>query len=165
MTQQRAWLTGVAWALAIAVLGMVAIALLTSRYGWLIYLELLSHFQLQYFGLSVLCVGVIALMRRRRPLLLALGGTVILGVAQVLPWYLPPHFLTGNGQGNLRVLIANVNTQNQQYGAVLMWAQQAEPDLALFIEVDDRWVNELDALRSQLPYASGEANSSNSGIV
>lgn len=165
MAQKRSCLARVAAGiLLIGVVGMTAIALFTSYYGWPIYLELLSHFQRQYWLLSLVGLIAIALTRYRWPTLIAIACVAAL-TAQLLPWYLPPHFLGTPSAGNFRILVSNVNTQNRDYEAVLTFAQQANPDLALFMEVDNRWIEQLNVLQSALPYSSGEANDNNFGIV
>lgn len=88
----------------------------------------------------------------------------MLGVS-LATWYMPPKFLRAADSGNFRILIANLNTQNKQYEAVLQFTRQTNPDLALFMEVDDAWVQQLNTLSDTLPYSSGEANPYNSGIV
>ncbi|NEQ43077.1 MAG: hypothetical protein F6K00_05745 [Leptolyngbya sp. SIOISBB] len=98
MAQPRSRLvSSLAWVILTGVVGVTAIALFSSRFGWPLYLELLSHFQRQYWLLSLVGWGAIAVTRRRLPLLLSLTCVTIL-TAQLLPWYLPPHFL-GNGNG------------------------------------------------------------------
>jgi len=165
MAQKRSRFTSiVAGMVLVGVCGVTAIALLSSRLGWPIYLELLSHFQRQYWALSLVGLGAIGLTRRPLPSLMALACVAAL-TAQLLPWYWPPHVVTGGSPGNFRILIANVNTQNQNFEAVLTFAQQANPDLALFMEVDERWVEQLNRLMTTLPHFSGQANPYNSGIV
>ncbi|MEM9503846.1 MAG: hypothetical protein AAGA01_07800, partial [Cyanobacteria bacterium P01_E01_bin.43] len=121
-----------AWTVLIGILAVTTIALLTSRYGWPLYLELLSHFQLQYWVLSVIGLVIIGLTRCKIPVFVGLLCVAALS-AQILPWYLPPNFATPN-DSNFRLLIANVNTQNTQYEAVLAYTNQEKPDLALFME-------------------------------
>jgi len=51
MAQKRSRFTNiVAGIVLVGVCGVTAIALLSSRLGWPIYLELLSHFQRQYWA-------------------------------------------------------------------------------------------------------------------
>ncbi|MEM9119337.1 MAG: endonuclease/exonuclease/phosphatase family protein [Cyanobacteria bacterium P01_F01_bin.56] len=165
MAQQRAGLvSALAWIVLVGVAAVTAIALLSSRYGWPLYLELLSHFQRQYWLLSLVGWGVIGLTRRRWPALLGLMCVAAL-TTQLLPWYWPPHFLGARDTGNLRILISNVNTKNRNFDAVLNFVQQTNPDLALFMEVDNRWIEQLDPLTAELPYFSGEGNANNFGIV
>ncbi|MGD1941686.1 MAG: endonuclease/exonuclease/phosphatase family protein [Leptolyngbyaceae cyanobacterium] len=152
-----------AWTLLIGILAVTAISLLTSRYGWPIYLELLSHFQLQYWVLSAITVVIIGLTRCKIPVLVGLLCVAALS-AQILPWYLPPSFAMPN-DGNFRILIVNLNTQNTQYEAALAYANQVEPDLALFMEVNDTWRTRLDKLLADMPYSSGQTRSDNFGIL
>lgn len=154
----------VAWTCLAGILGITAIALVSSRWGWPLYFELLSHFQGQYWALSCVGLGAIVLTRRARPALVALACVVAL-TAQLWPWYWPPHFLTGGDRGSFRVLLANVQTQNRNFDAVRQWAQDEAPDLALFVEVDDRWVEQLNPLLATLPYFAGQTSDDNFGIV
>jgi len=165
MAQRKSGLVSLlAWLIVLGMVGLVAIALISTRYGWPIYLELLSHFQLQYFVGGAIGLAIVAWTRRRLPLLLGLLCVATLG-SQIVPWYLPPKFLGGASGGNFRIFIANINTQNQQYAEVLALAQQENPDLALFMEVDEIWVDQLNALLPELPYSSGQANPFNLGII
>lgn len=165
MAQKQSCLPGlVAWLLAVGTVAVTAIALVTSRYGWPIYLEIFSHFQRQYWLVSWIALGGIVLTRRALPALVALACVAALTM-QVLPWYLPPHFLTMGDRGDLRVLISNVNTQNMNYEAVLNFTRQEDPDIALFMEVDDGWIAQLQTLTVELPYASENATPYSSGIA
>ena len=155
----------VAWIGLIGIVVVTAIALISRYWGWPLYLELLSHFQRQYWWISGLALGAIGLTRRRWPLLLGLACVTALTV-NLLTWYLPPHFLTTGAPGNCRILIANVNSKNRDFEAVLQWTQQVNPDLALFMEVDNLWLEQLDELAVELPYFVGEGNEQNNfGIV
>lgn len=146
------------------ILGLTAIAFFTSTYGWPIYLEVFSHFQLQYWAIAIVGLVMLVLTRHRSLFLIGLACTALLST-QLVTWYWPPKFLTANADSNLRVLIANINTQNKQYADVLAFAQQEQPDIALFMEVDDAWISQLNTLQGELPYTSGEGNPYNSGIV
>lgn len=143
---------------------LTAISFVTGRFGWPLYLEIFSHFQLQYFVLSAIALVLIGLTRYKVAFLVGLVCTAAIGT-QIVSWYLPPKFLIPGGDSNLRVLISNINTQNQQFEEVLAFARQENPDLALFMEVDDTWKNRLDELKSQLPYSSGETSPYNFGIL
>jgi endonuclease/exonuclease/phosphatase (EEP) superfamily protein YafD len=153
----------VAWCLFAGVFGLSAIGLVTSRFGWRIYLELLSHFQLQYLVLSL--IGLVGLALTHHKALFLIGLLCVAALAtQIVSWYVPPKFLFSDS-GNFRILIANINTQNQQYEQVVSFAQQENPDLALFMEVNETWVNNLDVLLDDLPYSDGQDNPFNFGIV
>ena len=153
-----------AWGLLVGIVLVTTIALVSSCWGWPLYLELLSHFQRQYWWLALLGLGAIGLTRCRLPFWLGLICVTILTV-QLSPWYLPPHTLTASEPGNFRLLIANVNRQNRDFAAVLQLAQQTNPDLALFMEVDAPWVEQLTPLLAELPHLAGQGRDDNFGLV
>lgn len=148
-----------------AILLVVAFALIVSRHGWPLYLEVFSHFQAQYFILSLGLLGLLRLTRRRWPVWLGLLCCGLLS-AQLLPWYLPPHRFLRDPAADLRVLVINVNKNNHQYSRVLELVRQEQPDFAVFIEIDANWIPQLDRFRQDLlPYAYSYPGSGVSGIA
>lgn len=140
-------------------------AYVTSRYGWKIYLEIFSHFQLQYFILCLISLGILILLKRKRLIVLGFFCCALLS-AQIVPWYLPANGLNFSGsKSDLRVLIANINTQNKSYQKVLDLVRLEKPDLAVFMEVDQAWQDQLDTLSDLLPYSSGQTNPYNLGLL
>ena len=109
----------------------------TSRYGWKIYLEIFSHFQVQYFVLVLILTSVLLLLRRRSFIGAGLLCCAVLS-AQILPWYIPLTSFLGNSNAavDVRVLNANVNTQNKSCEKVINLVKSETPDLAIFMEVD-----------------------------
>lgn len=160
----KAWKTLLSYSLFAAIWGLGAIALLTSRYGWPIYLELLSHFQVQYFVLSLLLLVLLCCLRHQWLIAFSVFMVAVQSM-QILPWYLPHGGQAIAQPANLRLLIANLNTQNRSFDPVLSLIRQETPDLALLIEVDEAWLEQLDTLKDILPYQFGEANPYNLGIV
>ncbi|MDC0834907.1 hypothetical protein AY599_12560 [Leptolyngbya valderiana BDU 20041] len=142
----------IAAAIALATtLGVTALASIASRYGWSPSLELLSHFQVQYFLLSAIAVVVLVLSRRPIALWIGLFCSAVLAV-QVVPWYLPPMRLLPQPDADLRVLVSNLHDRNQNFDRVLSFVRQENPDFAVFIEVNAQWTEQLDRLRDILPY-------------
>ncbi|MGD1931970.1 MAG: endonuclease/exonuclease/phosphatase family protein [Leptolyngbyaceae cyanobacterium] len=157
MAKSKSCLANVAaWLLLLGIVALTAIAFFSSSYGWPIYLELLSHFQLQYWVLSTISLVGIGLTRCKIPALIGLTCVAALAT-QIIPWYLPPSFVTANN-GNFRILIVNINLNNTQFEDVLALARQEDPDLALFMEVTDTWRDRLDSLLTKLPYSSRETS-------
>lgn len=140
--------------LAIAV---TALAMLTSRYGWSIYAELISHFQVQYFALTLILTAIVLFLGRKRLALLLLFCSAILST-QILPWYLPP---TAGDAVSYRVLSANLNRNNYDAERVLDWVKAEQPDLALFMEVNEAMADQLASLESSLPYSSRQKDAAN----
>jgi endonuclease/exonuclease/phosphatase (EEP) superfamily protein YafD len=54
---------------------------------------------------------------------------------------------------SLRIFSANVKLSNRSYGLTLDIAQKADPDIALFMEVDDAWIAALAPLTSGMPHS------------
>jgi endonuclease/exonuclease/phosphatase (EEP) superfamily protein YafD len=147
--------------LSLLIVGITLIALVSDR-GWPQLLELLSHFRLQYFLLSLVLLVPLLLTRRRTAILIALFCVALLSTP-ILPWYNP--FNRSAAAGELRVLTANINTQNRSYEKVLTMVREENPDIAVFLEVDDTWVAQLQSLKDILPYDFGQANPYNFGIA
>lgn len=138
--------------LLLATVLLTAIGLLTSRLGWPLYGEMLSHFQMQYWVLSLICVGAIALLRGGKKRLMVGVICVAALAVQIVPWYWPPRFVAPHSQGNFRILVANVGSDNQRYVPLIDYVQQQNPDLALFVEVDQAWIKALNEGLRELPY-------------
>lgn len=150
----------VAYICLIAVVSITSLALLTNRFGWPLYLEIFSHFQVQYFAATLLLVTIPLLLRHIRIFLIGLFCSAILS-AQVLPWYLPSSFISHDA--NFRVLVANLHFSNNGATRTLALMNQEQPDLALFIEVNRTMDHQLDRLKDTLPYSSHIA--AESGLV
>jgi endonuclease/exonuclease/phosphatase (EEP) superfamily protein YafD len=147
--------------LSFAIVGITLIALVSDR-GWPQLLELLSHFRLQYFLLNLVLLLLLFLTRRKTAILIALFCVALLSTP-ILPWYNP--LSRSSAAGELRVLTANINTKNRSYEKVLTMVREENPDIAVFLEVDDVWVAQLQHLKDILPYEFGQANPYNLGIA
>jgi endonuclease/exonuclease/phosphatase (EEP) superfamily protein YafD len=55
--------------------------------------------------------------------------------------------------GSLRLLIANVLMQNRQYDRFFQLVRTVDPDMILAVEIDDRWLVQLQPLEQLYPYA------------
>lgn len=142
----------------------VGIGLIASYFGWPLYLEIPSHFQLQYFGLSLVLLMAIALLQQWRIFAIGLVLVALQGT-QILPWYLPPKFIGSSTEGNLRVLVANLQDRNREYAQVLDFVKAENPDLALFIEVDSAWVQRFNEQLTDLPYTAGVGSKFSWGLA
>ncbi|MEB3356112.1 MAG: endonuclease/exonuclease/phosphatase family protein [Synechococcales bacterium] len=152
---------------SIALGGLIGVTVLgwfTSLYGWPLYLEIFSHFQVQYLILSLGLLGIVAFTQQKAMVLIGLLCCALLAV-QVLSWYTPPAVFASAQTANLRVFAANVNIQNKRYEQVLAIARQASPDLAIFMEVDNDWIAQLNTLRDVLPYSSADLDFPKPGLV
>lgn len=147
---------------ALLALGITTVAMLSSRISGPLVFELLCHFQMQYFGI-VLCLSAIAIwLKRSRPILLTLFCLALLS-AQIIPWYFPP--AQSGTPSNYRVISSNLNVANRDATAIIKLTEKEQPDLALFIEVNDSMAKQLETLKTFLPYSSNQLTPYQPGAV
>ncbi|MEL6223651.1 MAG: endonuclease/exonuclease/phosphatase family protein [Cyanobacteria bacterium J06627_8] len=147
---------------AIALICLIAYG--TSYYGWRIYLELFSHFQVQYLAVSLLLLGLLLLLRRKGFIIVGLFLCTVLALP-VVSWYVPPKRVLPVAETDLRVLVANINTQNTSYDKVLSMIRAEQPNVAVMIETNTAWKEALDSLSDIFPYSSGQTQNSNFGLL
>lgn len=147
-------------------LGIVSTTLisLVGNFGWNIFLELTSHFQLQYLIISFLLFCLLLFTRKKSLILIGLLCVALI-LIEILPWYIPQTELKPEEATQLRVFLSNVNTQNKDYSRVISLVREERPNIAVFIEVTDAWVKQLESLHDILPYSVSKANSYDYGIV
>ncbi|MBD1940060.1 endonuclease/exonuclease/phosphatase family protein [Microcoleus sp. FACHB-68] len=129
------------------------------------YLELTSHFKLQY--LVVGCIAFIFFsVTRRKWLSLVSLFCVALNLAVIVPWYIPqPTDATVSAGTPLKVLLANVLTSNRQYSKIISLVEKNSPDIAVFLEVNEVWSKQLEAIQDILPYSLVYPREDNFGIA
>lgn len=152
-------------AIFLLVVGIVvtSIAIITSRFGWSIQLEQLAHFQVQYWlVVAALTVVTIGLGQRRLALIL-LFCCAILSV-QIVTWYVFKPALS-NSPADYKVISTNVWVKNTDAEKVLAFVEAEDPDLALFVEVNDEMGRQLEALETTLPYSSNQQTPYRLGTV
>lgn len=150
--------------------GMVTCLILLATIGGFLagahrYLELTSHFRVQYLAASILCFLTLALCRDFR---WSMVGLISIGLnaSVVLPCYFRPATpaQADTKASTVRVLLSNVFTANPHSELVIEMVRREAPDVVVLQEVDDRWVNELRELESLLPHSKVISRSDNFGI-
>lgn len=135
--------------LAIAALSILGLLSLGSYFAWKYPVELLSHFRVQYLVLSLIVTGILLIFSQKRilkgqTLIIAALAIVALNTIEVLPWFLPHSQQVGsNTKPQIRIESFNVNVENQDYQAAINVVRNDQPDVALFIEVQDEWFKNL----------------------
>lgn len=82
-----------------------------------------------------------------------LGGVILAAAcwqaAHVLPFtpLWQQELAKASERENLRLMIANIKFENNQFDAVSQVIEQHDPDLLLLIEINEKWNSELDQLR------------------
>lgn len=147
-------------------LGIIGTTLLslTSYIGWIRVLELLSHFRMQYLVISLLLFGLLLLTRKKY---LILTGLVCLAIilSEIVPWYIPQAAVVRETAPPLRVFLSNVNKRNESYAKVISAVREENPDLAVFDEVNQGWIEQLNSLKDILPYSVEGVNPAQLGIT
>lgn len=118
------------------------------------YLELTSHFKLQYLIISF-CPCLFFLLRRQKLGLFLSLFCLIINLAEILPWYFPPSSVVvnqGSGQ-NFRILQSNIDKYSYQLAKVIPMIRSENPDLVVLLEVGKKAAQELEILKDIFPYS------------
>ncbi len=126
--------------------------------GWHYPFELLSHFQAQYFLAALGCAAVLALLRRWRWCAVSLASLVLAGAA------VGPYQDAGQAAHadiiatgpSVRVLLVNVLLANREHDRVLELVRNADADVLVFQEVNQRWKSALQPITAAYPYVAGK---------
>lgn len=153
----------ISYALFVGILLTTLISIVSSL-RWNILLELLCNFKFQYLLLNLLLFGLLVLNRKKKLIIISLFCLSIVFV-EIAPWYIPKTGIEINNQTKLRILSSNVNVENQKYPQVLSLVRREKPDIAVFMEIHQDWVKQLDTLKDILPYSIVKANPYNLGIA
>lgn len=149
-------------------LGMIIVSLiawLSSLYGWILPIEILSHFQVQYFIISLCFLsGVLVVIRNKKILFLAIFAVTITSI-NVLNWYIPWFSYQAVETPDLRVLVYNVNQNNENYKKALAMIRKKRPDLAILLEVNDIWIQKINQLNDQFSDFLYSSQIDNRGIA
>jgi endonuclease/exonuclease/phosphatase (EEP) superfamily protein YafD len=157
----------------IAFVGIILITLLSVGSELItgsLWLELASHFKVQYLILCLLLFGIILLSHRpKMAIIISLLCLAIIST-EILPWYLPQHVSQASAGNNrtinsavnrtanltvpLKIISSNILILNRNYDKVISFVRADRPDIAIFIEVDEPWAEKLASLKDILPYAS-----------
>jgi len=70
-----------------------------------------------------------------------------------------------NERRRLRLLICNVQMENREYERLLSLAREADPDVLLAVETDERWVRALEPLAADYPHVVRQPQSNYFGLV
>jgi len=139
------------------------VSLLGFAGAWAWQLDLLAHFRVQYSLVLALLTGLLLLARSRR-VALVVGVVAVLNVAQVVPVYVPATRASPT-RPRVRVMMANVYTDNQQHERLLEYIHREDPDIILLTEVDQRWTDALRVIEEEYPHSVAETDLGNFGIA
>lgn len=148
------------WALVtLSVPGVIVGYFATS---WWVF-ETYAGFRIQFaliLGLGIL----LAFRQNRRYVAGVLLLASIVNGSHLLP-YLVPTPLASRTASALKLLTVNVHTANQRYDLVRAMTASHAPDIVLFTEVNEVWLDELKVLSKEYPYSVSRPRPDNFGIV
>lgn len=144
-------------AIVTAVFSMVTL-LPVDHHGF----QLFTHFRLQYLVAS-LALLLLAKWLPNPWIIAALGISVAMNAAYVLPWYFSGDQSTGETE--LRLLHANVLSRNTEYQRLLDLVDVEQPDVIVLQEISPSWATALESLQPYYPFARIEAREGNFGIA
>lgn len=136
------------------------------------YLELASHFKLQYLLAALFCLLVFSgfLMVsgfRVWPWVLAATVCLMINAAALLPCYFP----VKNGEGGaapfdkLRVMQSNVLYENMRFSSFIELVREEQPDILIAQEVTTEWLDQLEILREIFPHVKSQGGPRGGGIA
>lgn len=126
------------------------------------WVELFSHFRLQYLVVAVLLAVTFAALREFA-YTLALSLAIVFNAALVLPWYLDdaPHVESVP----VKMLLANVHSSNTAYERLIELVAEESPDIVVLQEINDAWVAGTRTLTSEYPFQYAQPRAGNFGIA
>ena len=116
----------------------------TSFDGLHQYLELFSHFRVQYLAVAVLLVTCFAVIRDQRYLAL-MAVIAVLNAGYVVPWYLPQS-TAARADESFTILLANVLRSNGEHSKLTALLSREQPDLVFLQEVSEGWAKHVGGL-------------------
>lgn len=138
-------------------------SVLTAFSKWHQYLELFSHFRMQYLVVSLLLTLVFVFLKWRNYVLLGLASIAV-NAWFVVPWYVPTG-APGPSDSDVRLLHANVYVANTNAGPLLALIAEVDPDLLVLQEFTPAWQSALQPIHSSYPYRVVEPREHPFGIA
>jgi len=159
MRGKRVTLTGLLQAAAATT---AAFSVLTSFSSVHHYIELFSHFRLQYLAVSLLLLLVFAALRSLAYSSI-LFATLILNAAYVVPWYLGDTL--SDASDTTKLVHINVRAGNDQHDRLLDYIKAEQADILFLQEVSPEWLASIRSLNGDYPYRYTQPRHDNFGIA
>ncbi|MBA3438536.1 MAG: endonuclease/exonuclease/phosphatase family protein [Pyrinomonadaceae bacterium] len=129
------------------------------------YLELTTHFKLQYLIGSVGCLLVFIFFGSWPWAVCMLIGCFI-NLSALVPFYISSSRIrTGATRANFRVLLSNVNSLSTHYQALIDLVNEETPDVLIAQEVNNLWLSELKVVGNLLPHSVTVPRERGAGIA
>jgi endonuclease/exonuclease/phosphatase (EEP) superfamily protein YafD len=127
------------------------------------FLELFSHFRLQYFVSAFLLTTTFIFLRRTTWIIVGLG-TFLLNAWFVVPWYLA-FGVENSDDSDIKLLHANVLVSNDSSLRFIALVNNESPDIVVMQEATPRWMNSIGEIDALYPYKIVEDRDDPFGIA
>lgn len=143
----------------------VSACTLASLFGRRPYLELATHFRLQYALAATVCLMLLVCFHSWKLLPVALGCAV-LNWAFILPYYAASRSTSAPGAIHLRLMHANVLGGNRNYAALVAIVEEERPDIVVLQEFTEAWEAHLrHPLGAEYSYSKAAPRPGGSGMA
>ncbi len=126
---------------------------------WWVF-ELTSHFRIQYF-LVLLVSSLVCISRAHYKWGVAAGFVALLNLALLVPFETVVHAKSSSAKTesrSFRAVLLNVNHANDDYRKIYDYIRLVNPDFLLLLEVNEKWMSNLQKLRDKFAYSKGQAH-------
>lgn len=148
--------------LTAAAVSALSIASIFGRYP---YLELFTHFRLQYAWLSIICIIGLSVFHSWK-LALLVTACAFFNLSHITPYYFAAERPVQNVPTlNLRLLLANVEGNNKDYPALMQSVTSANADIVILQEVTQKWWENVQILSSDYAYFKAVPRSGGAGLA
>jgi endonuclease/exonuclease/phosphatase (EEP) superfamily protein YafD len=138
---------------------------LISLFGYRVYLELATHFRLQYALAASACVVLLIVFHSWKLLPFALCCALI-NWAYVLPYYSrTPRHHSKSTAAPFRLMLINVERINKNYEAVTTAIAEARADVIVVQEFTLAWQDQLQSLSAEYPFYEPIPKSDGGGMA
>jgi len=147
-------------------LAVISSALLTATFWFSTdqyMFDLISHFPVQY--LVVGFVGFTFFALGRRWVWCGLSIVVIVGNLVTISPFIVVSQTESNRTEVAKLMVVNVHTSNANYPAIINLVRSEQPKIAVFLEVNQDWMDALSVLGETYPYHASVAREDNFGIA
>lgn len=128
------------------------------------YLELFSHFRLQYLLAAALLAIALFVLRSRRWASAMLLLTLV-NATPVVPWYLSGTKETPSDEPRFKLLLSNIYAKNEDSRPLIDLVEAEQADLVFLQELTSQRAGELAQLRETYPYSLNIPREDNFGIA
>jgi endonuclease/exonuclease/phosphatase (EEP) superfamily protein YafD len=126
------------------------------------YVELFSHFRLQYLSVAIVLLVVFGF--RRAPLYIVTAlAAVAINASFLVPWYQAAQATPGGVQ--LKFVYANLLSTNDEFDRLLELLDEEQPDLVFLQEFSPHWQTATAALKAAFPVSYARPRDDNFGIA